>query len=389
VAPPNASRIARALADAATRWSDADFPPRVRATRALVERTGYSEPVVEFVLDRLFEGLTFEALRATIESELGSFAALDGFAARPGRPDVYYRAIPRALIVSSDTTIGVAIPHLAFALCAGAEVTVKDRDDGLVGAFAETLFEEEPALRERLHVGRWNGASESAQHLARAGVVVAFGGAEALASIRVQLPADARFVPFGHRTSAGYVTRETTGDPRATEACARAAARDALLADGEGCLSLKVLFVESADEATRVRFRRALDEALEAAAIEFPLGARDLDPQVASYRARTDFRRSQGRDAPLEEPPPLLPRTLALYAVEGPEEALAFIERHGLPLEAFAMCAGARPDVLAVAERSGAMRITQLGQLQDPPLAGNHGGEGRILPFVRAMYRDR
>jgi hypothetical protein len=388
VAPPDAPRIARALADAAARWSDADFPPRVRATRALIERTRYSEPVVEFALDRLFEGLTFEALRATIESELGSLAALDGFIARPGRPDVVYRAIPDALIISSDTTIGVAIPPLAFALCAHAHVTVKDRSDGLVAAFAETLFEEEPALREKLRVESWDGASQGAEHLARAGVVVAFGGTEALREIRAQLSPEARFVPFGHRTSAGYVTRETTSEARAAQACALAAARDALLADGEGCLSLKALFVEAADEEARVRFRRALDDALDAAAIEFPPGARELAPQVASYRARTGFRRSQGYDAPLEEPPPLLPRTLAVYAVEEPAQALAFIARHRLPLEAFAMCAGARPDVAAAAERSGAMRITELGKLQDPPLAGNHGGEGRILPFVRAIYRD-
>jgi hypothetical protein len=28
-----------------------------------------------------------------------------------------------------------------------------------------------------------------------------------------------------------------------------------------------------------------------------------------------------------------------------------------------------------------------LGTLQRPPLGGEHGGAGRILPFVRAIYR--
>ena len=107
-----AHRIVVALADAAARWRNADFPPRVRVTRALMTRLGYSEPVVDYALDRLFEDVTRESLEAVIESELGSLAALDGFVARAGRPDVFFRGVGRAAIVSSETTIGVALPPL-------------------------------------------------------------------------------------------------------------------------------------------------------------------------------------------------------------------------------------------------------------------------------------
>jgi hypothetical protein len=49
-----ARTIVGAIADAAARWTDADFPPRVRVTAAIESRLGYTMPVVDYALDRLF-----------------------------------------------------------------------------------------------------------------------------------------------------------------------------------------------------------------------------------------------------------------------------------------------------------------------------------------------
>ncbi len=399
----SAAQIARAIADAARRWTDADFPPRVRTTRALVERTGYTEPVVDYALDRLFECITGDALREAIAGELGSLAALDGFVSRPGRPDVYFRGAARVAIVASDTTIGVAIPALIFALCAKSQVLVKDREDKLVASFAHTLAEEEPALRERMLVDVWNGADETATraHLGDAQVVVAYGSDEALRAIRTQLVPTARFVPFGHRTSVGYIARESLEDARRTRELARATALDALLYDGEGCLSLHALFVERGGSCDPADFARELARACDELAIQFPPGPRQSDARAMTYRRAAAFRAAQGHgalygdpaarhlvayDAPRNEPPPLSSRTIAVYPVAGPTEALAYLQDHALPLEAFA-CDDDRADIAALAVASGAARIARLGTLQRPPLGGEHGGEGRILPFVRAIYR--
>jgi len=400
-----AGRIVAALADAAARWCDADFPPRVRATRTVMERTGYTEPVVDFALDRLFQSIDRSSIEATIVGELGSVAALDGFVARPGRPDVSFRGASRAVIVASDTTIGVAVPALVFALCAKAHVTVKDRDDRLVAAFAQTLVEEEPALAQRVTVEVWVGrdTAQSRARLSEADVVVAYGTDAALGAIRAQLAPHARFVGFGHRTSIGYVAREALCDETAAMSAAHAAALDALLYDGDGCLSLHALFVERGGAIAPPEFASILARGCDQVAVEFPAGASQAPPAVAAYRRAALFRAAVGRgalydgivaphlvayDAPVDEPPPLLPRTLALYPVEGPQDALAYVRRHALPLEAFVRVAGTRPDVEAVALQSGASRIALLGRLQTPPLGGEHGGEGRILPFVRAIYRE-
>ncbi len=398
------ARIVDAVADAARSWADADFPARVRATRELVRRTRYSEPVVDYALDRLFGGMRSEVLRATIEDELGSLAALEGFVARAGRPDVFFRGIRRSAIVASQTTIGVALPPLVFALCANSRVLVKDPGDSLVAEFVATLAQEQPELAARVAIETWDGADAAVSRakLATAGVVVAFGGDAALRAIREHLDPSARFVPFGHRTSVAYVAREALVSGAAAESVARNAALDALLYDGEGCLSLHALFVERGGAVDPPDFARRLARACDAVAVEFPAGpARPGAPFVA-YRRAALFRAAQGSgavyegrnaaqlivyDPPRDLPPPLLPRTLAVYPVANPAEALAFLEPHVLPLEGFARAEDTRADIMELALASGANRIAALGTLQDPPLGGEHGGEGRILPFVRAIYR--
>jgi hypothetical protein len=374
-----------------------------------MRRTGYSEPVVDFALDALFASLTREALRATIDGELGALAALDGFVERRGRPDVYFRGVARATLVSSDTTIGVAIPPLAYALCAKTEsIVVKDRSDGLVAAFADTLGEERPELRERLRVEGWSGhdSDETRVALASSDVVVAFGGAEALGAIRLLLRPEARFVPYGHRTSVAYVGRETLTSAARARVAAVGIARDALLYDGDGCLSLHAVFVERGGALTPQTFGTLLADALDAAAVEFPPGVAEPAAVTARYAGSARFRAAQGTgsvhggmtvahvlvsEAATEDAPPLFPRALATYAVDGAGEAAAYLRRHALPLEGFALDPTAereRPDLTALAIAAGAVRLAPFGALQMPSPAGEHGGAPRILPFVRAIVRD-
>ncbi len=399
-----ASQIVAAIADAAARWRDADFPPRVRVTRAASERTGYTEPVVDCALDRLFGAIDRRSLAATIEDELGSLQALDGFVSRPGRPDVHFRGVDRVAIVASDTTIGVAVPALVFALCAKSHVSVKDRDDELARAFAATLAEERPEFGAAIDARAWRGddAAAARAQLGNADAVVAYGRDTTLAAIRAQLHPGARFIPFGHRTSVGYVARETLDEDARARAAAYAVARQTLLYDGEGCLSLHAVFVERDGRLAPSAFARGVAAACEDVAVEFPAGYDDAGPAVATYRRNALFRASQGPgavyagvvsphlivlDPPHAEPPPLLRRTVALYSVGTPEDALAFVRRHALALEAVGVTATERDDIERFALSSGAARIAPLESLQDPPLAGEHGGAGRILPFVRAIYR--
>lgn len=370
----------------------------------------FSKPVVEFALDRLFAPLTREALTATVAGELGSVDILDGFVERPGRPAAYARGARNVTIVSSDTTIGVALHPALFALCAKAAVTVKDRDDDFVAAVAATLAQIQPELATSFRAERWDGPDDpqAVRSLAEADVVMAFGGDEALATIRSQCGPQTRFLAFGHRTSAGYVPREVVADEAALRRCVLGIARDALLYDGTGCLSLHAVFVErpmaGSEPVDLTGFVQVLAAAFEQTAHDFPAADPSIPSRLAGYRDGARFRATQGQGATepgaehpylivLEpaagEAPPFLPRTLTLSLVDNPGEALRFFQRHGIRLEAFGLPEGpSRPDVVSAAIASGASRLATLGALQSPPLAGEHGGTPRITPYIEWMYRD-
>ncbi|HET7814302.1 MAG TPA: acyl-CoA reductase [Candidatus Baltobacteraceae bacterium] len=397
-------KIVRAIADAAERWSDGDFPPRVRVLDAIAARTGYSLPVVEYALDRLFFSLTQAALEDAIRGELGSLEVLDGFVDRPDAPSTFASPVGSVCIVSSRTTIGVAILPAVFALCAKCDVVVKDREDLLVSAFFETLREELDEFGTAAHAQSWSSGDEGAPSFSAFDAVVAFGSNDALDAIAARCGARTQFTGYGARASAGYVTRESIGDPERAKTIARGAARDLVLYESEGCLSLHVLFVEGEpDDEACAAFLQKLAAALDEAAIEFPAGTLDAAKSAQTSQAHrlAAFRAAGGRGAvygtpgahalvvepPESEPPAFLPRTLGVHFVASPQQASAYLRAHALPLEAFAL-SEARPDTVAMAVSAGAVRLTRFGELQHPPAAGHHGGRPRIAGFIRWIDKD-
>lgn len=391
-------KIVRAIAGAAERWSDGDFPPRVRILERIAERTGYSLPVVEYALDRLFFSITQSDLEATIRSELGTLEILDGFAEHAGRPQAWAAPVGRVCMIASRTTIGVAITPAIFALCAKCDVVVKDREDALAGAFFDTLAEELDELKGAAQALVWSSDDEHAPDLSAFDAVVAFGSDSTLKAIGGALRSGARFIGYGSRASAGYVTRESLTDSQAKE-IANGAARDLVLYESEGCLSLHVLFFEHGGGVDANRFCSMLAHAVERANVEFPLARENagVSARIAQHRDLAAFRAASGTgavyadadaayalflDPPKREPPQFLPRTLGIITVDDPSQALAYVRDHRLPLEGFAI-SSERPDVTQLAIDAGAVRLTQFGELQHPPLAGHHGGRPRIAEFIR------
>jgi hypothetical protein len=396
-----ARRLVAHVADAAERWCDADFPPRVRAALAIEERLGYSAPVIDYALDRLFFGETRDALEAAIANELGTIDALDGVVERRGAPAAWARGVDRVAIVSSDTTIGVAIVPALFALCAKCDVVVKDRSDALVASFFASLAEEHPAFAGAARAYAWTGGGdrEETALLEDAGAVVALGRDETLRAIRARCGVDTRFTGFGHRASIGRLTRDDAA--ALGDAVADGIVRDALLYDGEGCLSLHALFVH-ADGAALARVAAALAAACERVAVEFPGGRRApaREAATAAYCNLAAFRAAGGRgavfragdaalivDPPRDEAPPFLPRVIPLIPVDGDEAIAAYAAAHRLPVQAIGVVA-ADAAALALAERVGAVRVAPFGTMQAPPLSGHHGGAPRIADFVRWIDRE-
>ncbi|HEY1655740.1 MAG TPA: acyl-CoA reductase [Candidatus Tumulicola sp.] len=390
--------IVNAVAETAAAWNDRDFPPRVRAFAAVRERTGYSEPVVGFAFDRLFGALTSPAIESSIAGELGSLDALDDFVAMTGRPPSRALPIGRICILSSRTTIGVAVVPAIFALCAKCPVLVKDREDALVAAFFQTLAPRLGGGGNEAVARAWDGPGDNAEFDGFA-AVVAFGDDATIATIRRALLGETRLIAFGSKASCGYIGRAALSDVASAQCVAAGAAADLVLYDTEGCLSLHALFVERGGGVEPHAFAALLARAVERAAVEFPLGSRDAlaAARTAGARDLAAFRSAAGagvafadRDAgylvlldpPRDEPPPFLPRALAVFSVDSPEEAAAYVARHRIPIEAVAI-AGSRPEIRAMAVRAGAARVAPFGRLQTPTLGGFHGGRPRIAEFVR------
>lgn len=354
-------------------------------------------PVVEYAFDRLFSAITEPALASTIRSELGSLDALDGFVDVPGRSRVRATPIGSVCIVSSRTTIGVAIVPAVFALCAKCDVVVKDREDALVSAFFSTLAEEFDDFRTSALALAWDGERERHDFGGFAGVV-AFGDDATLPRIRTHLAADARWIGYGTKASCGYIGRAALSADSDADRVAAGAARDLVLYDTEGCLSLHVLFIERGGAISPAAFCARLARAAERAAVEFPPSAFDAgrSAAVAATRDAASFRAAGGRGAvfsnaaatyaialdPPDERPPFLPRTLAVFAVDGPADAARYLARHRIPIEAFAMTGG-DANAVDAAVAAGASRIADFGTLQASPLSAYHGGRPRIAEFVR------
>ncbi len=175
---------------------------------------------------------------------------------------------------------------------------------------------------------------------------------------------------------------------RSAQAVAAGAARDLALYDSEGCLSLHALFVERGGAVSPERFGEFLASALDRAAVELPIGRRSHEPaaRVAMARDLATFRASTGRvytdaagsyllvvEPPDDEPPLFLPRTLGLCPVDAPADAVSFLDRHRIAIEALAV-AGPATEMREIACALRAARIANFGALQAPPLGGFHGG---------------
>jgi len=395
--------IVGAIASAATRWIKPSFGQRQRSLAAVRARTGYTTSMVEYAFDRLFGALTRNAIEAVIVDELGSLDVLDDFVDRPGR--LRARALPagRVCIISSRTTIGVAIVPAVFALCAKCDVLVKDREDNLTAAFFATVADELEPMRDAVAVRTWSSESDGIS-MHGFDVVVAFGSDETLGMISSGLPFSTRFLPFGSKASAGYVTRESLESAPAVRRIASHAATDLLLYEAEGCLSLHVLFVERGGLVAPEEFAPIAAEAIRQEARNLQLKPLDgrRAAQLAAARDRATFH-AHGNSGVYSDPdasylvvvnprsdlPPFfLPRTLAIYSVDHPAQAQAYLKRHSIPLEAFAVTSP-RADLLDVAQLAGAARVATLGTLQSPPVGDFHGGRPRIAEFVRWIADER
>ena len=131
--------------------------------------------------------------------------------------------------------------------------------------FAHSIYEADPKLGACLEIAEWRGGNADLENVlfAEADCVTATGSDETLAAIRSRLPAQRRFLGYGHRVSFGFVAR------RSFVPCARAAeslprvADDVVAWNQLGCLSPHVIYVQAGGEVSPEQFAELLADELE------------------------------------------------------------------------------------------------------------------------------
>ncbi len=404
-------RIVDVIDAAIGRWLDPGYRLRQAAEALLPAVTGYSRPMLQRGLPQVLRAFRRDGLLALLRSELGDPRALDDPPA-PGDP----RPLgPRlTAIVLAGNIPAVAVESLVHALLVKSACLVKasSRDPLFPALFAQSLAEVDGDLGAAVAVVCWKGGSAELDRAALAGAdaVIAYGGADAVDSVRGLAPPDARCVVYGPRISFAAVGREALRRDGLDDLAA-GAALDVSLFDQQGCVAPHAVYVEEGGQVTPLDFARALAAAMQAFEGRYPrqrLAAGDAG-RIQQLRGAWRMRQAAGQGVALFESEGSTAWTVAFdeKAFELRPSCLNRVVTV-IPLDDLARLpeavAGLRPllqtvGLAAPEERVhslapglaavGVSRICPVGRMQEPPATWRHDGRPNLLPLLRWVDLER
>jgi len=293
-----------------------------------------SPPGARAAIDVALDALTPELLAEAVD--------------RPGSP------FPSATMVVARTVFTAPLEWAAVLLGRGTSLVLKPSSDdrGFAEALAETAREHALPLT----------VTEDRSAVGVTPLVIAMGSDATVAAVESAVAPGARYLGFGHRFGAAYLT---------TEAGFAAIGPDLALHDGLGCMSPAAVFTDwpAADAVA------ALAEAWRRIGARWPPGPRD-GATGARVREREALARVLGQvekapgwsihALPLRHfRPAALPRSVALHPVAHRGEVEELLRTHRASLSTFAT----DDDALAVPEEA---RRCAPGEMQRPPLNRLH-----------------
>lgn len=393
------SRVVAAVDGAAARLMEAPLRQQVEA--GLVAATGYSPAMAAEVLERMARDWTAPALNGLLEAELGGVSAVDGFVQRAPGLRSRLEAPALGFHVFAGNVPGVSVTSLIRSLLVRTAVLgkVAAGEPVLAPVFARLLAEANAEVGACVAVTWWAGGDEAleAAVLRHAGIVVHYGGADALRSLRRRAPADTPFIDHGPRISFALVRGSAGGPGGDPVEIARAVA----MFDQQGCVSPQMLYVLGSPADARA-LAEAVAGRLGDIAHELPRGRIDAGEAAAirELRSSAEFRAIAGADVEVwageglawtvifDADPTFsgscLNRTLVVKCLPD----LDLLDEVVRPLRRYLQSVGIAgfDDAEAVARRLGAMgvsRVCPIAQLPWPPPAWHHDGRGPLLELGR------
>jgi hypothetical protein len=238
--------------------------------------------------------------------------------------------------------------------------------------------------------------------LKKADAVVAYGGNEAIESLRSRTPVTARFIAYHHRLSVGLVGREALTAERAPRV-ARAAARAVSMFDQRGCVSPHAIYVEEGGTIDPEEWAALLASAMADLEEELPGGlltAADASA-VHQMRGSAELREASGSGVRvfradesfwtviLEDEmgfmPSCLNRVVSLFPTPDLRSVAGSVGEVGGYLQTVAIDgAGDRLPMLAEGlSKVGATRVTSFEMAPWPPPWWHHDGASVFAGLLR------
>jgi hypothetical protein len=227
---PGAERMRDALARAFALWRSRDCVQRRDAIAAIAHSAGYSVAMLENSIDALLKPFNSDALKFV--------------AARIAAGDASDRQKTVGFIVAGNVA-GAGIHEIAIALIAGARVVIKTAtvEPIFFAEFARTLAEIDRDCGARIEVRHWSRERSdlTAALLESCDLVVAYGDDATIESLHRR-----NVIGFGSRVSGALIAPDGISSSRIDEV-AGLLARDVVLFEQLGCLSLHHVFVVNSD----------------------------------------------------------------------------------------------------------------------------------------------
>lgn len=407
--PLPVSRIIEIVDAAIARLLDPADPYRREAERLLPAITGYDAEMVKLGLAGFLQTFRAPQLHRFVAEDFANPKVLDEF--QPAVKGGMVRAFGPDLLAHSWSGNVPALPLWSL-VCgllvkAGNIGKLPSAEPVFASLFARLLAEIHPPWAECFAVVWWKGGdAESAGAVFReADTVLAYGGNEAIAQVRAQVPVTARFLGFGHKLGFALIARAALDAQRAP-AAARLAAHDIVRYEQQGCYSPHQLYVERGGKVGPREFAHYLAAELRNLQQRFPRRALALEDAagVAAWRQSHELHAFAGEGSELigdaecawqvalrDTPQPLMPtgggRSILVSAVDALDEVVPLVAPHARYLQTVGIAAEPRAlhrlaDLLG---QAGVTRIAALGAMTAPEAGWHHDGRFNLADLVRMV----
>jgi hypothetical protein len=407
--PLAVSRIIEIVDTAIARLLDPADPYRREAERLLPIVSGYDAGMVRLGLSGFLQNFRAPQLHRFVAEDFANPKVLDEF--QPAVKGGAVRAYGPDLLVHSWAGNVPALPLWSL-VCgllvkAGNIGKLPSAEPVFATLMAKLLAEVHPPLAECLAVVWWKGgdtASASAL-FAEADTVLAYGGNEAVAQVRSQVPVTTRFLGYGHKLGFGLVGREALDTQRAS-ATARLAAHDVVRHEQQGCYSPHQFYVQRGGKVAPREFAQYLAAELANLQLRFPRRALSLEESaaLAGWRQGAELRslvagsteligdvQSAWTVAYSDHAQPLAPtgggRSVLVSAVDELDQVIPLVAPHAAFLQTAGIATAPR-ELYRIAEglgSAGVTRIAALGAMTSPEAGWHHDGRFNLLDLVRMV----